>query len=299
MDRRTLLKATCAACGSAFLGCPSREARAAGEAHAAGADVELMGVLVDLYRCTGCLKCEEACAESNGLPVPDITDKTVFDQPRTTGESQWTVVNRFETANGPVYVKSQCMHCNQPACAAACLVSALHKKDTGPVPWDGSKCMGCRYCMVSCPFEVPKFEYHSAVPKIQKCTFCHERLERGQVPACVEGCPVEALTFGRRRDLIEIARTRIYANPERYERGIYGEHTVGGTSWMYIGPVPFEQLGFRMDLGDSPYPELTQDFLYAVPFVLALWPALLYGMSRVTKAREEEIGAGATTEDEG
>jgi Fe-S-cluster-containing dehydrogenase component len=204
----------------------------------------------------------------------------------------WTVVNRYETAVGEVFVKSQCMHCNQPGCAAACLVSAMEKTKKGPVTWNEDKCMGCRFCMVSCPFDIPKFEYDSPVPKIQKCVMCHERLAEGKVPACVEGCPVEALTFGKRRDLMELARMRIYAQPDRYVRHIYGEREVGGTSWLYVSPVPFEELGFRTNLGIQAVPELSQDFLYSVPVVLALWPAFLFAASRATAGRSEGRSEG-------
>jgi len=250
-------------------------------------------VLVDTVRCNGCRKCEEACAETHALPVPDIKDKSVFAQPRRTSPSQWTVVNRFETEKGEFFVKRQCMHCNQPGCASACLVQAMHKTRRGPVIWRGDKCMGCRYCMISCPFDVPKFEYHSANPKIQKCVFCAERLQQGQIPACVEGCPVEALAFGTRRELVEIARSRIYGNPEKYVHDIYGECEVGGTSWLYLSAVPFKQIGFRTDLGTTPIPEHTQDFLYSVPIILLLWPAFLYGASRTRRAERETLGEEA------
>ncbi len=279
MDRRRFLRLSGEICGSALLSIP-------GAASATTkSEVELLGVLVDIKRCTGCRKCEEACAEANGLPAPDINDKSVFAAIRPTSPDQFTTVNRYPADNekGELFVKRQCMHCNQPACASACLVQALEKKETGPVPWDGSRCMGCRYCMVSCPFDIPKFEYDSAVPEIRKCTLCFERLEDGKPPACVEGCPVEALTFGTRRNLLEVARTRIYDHPDDYVHDIYGEHVVGGTSWMYVSPVPFDQLGFRTDLDSRPVPELTQDFLYTVPFVLLVWPALLYGMTRVDR----------------
>jgi len=280
--RREFLKTAGVLCGSALL--PA----SASATPSPSSDVEFDAVLVDILKCTGCRKCEEACADANHLPRPDINDKSVFEQRRTTGTDSWTVVNRFPSRNGYLYVKSQCMHCNQPACASACLVSAMKKTPEGPVIWRGSKCMGCRFCMVSCPFDVPKFEYDSPVPKIQKCIFCRERLQKGQLPACVEGCPVEALVFGKRRDLIELARARIYQNPGSYVPQIYGEHEVGGTSWLYISPVPFEELGFRTQLGNTPFPEYSKDFLYAVPVILTLWPAFLLGVNRARSAASHE-----------
>jgi formate dehydrogenase iron-sulfur subunit len=245
--------------------------------------VDRVGVLVDTTRCVGCRTCEYMCAEANGLPEPDLMDDTVFDAEREGSESQRTVVNRYETDAGEIYVKRQCMHCIEPACASACLTKAMAKTEMGPVIWRGNKCMGCRFCMVSCPFDAPKFEYHSANPKIQKCTLCWERLEKGELPACVENCPAGALTFGKRDELIEEARRRINDNPDAYIHEIFGEDEVGGTSWLYLSAAPFDQIGFRTDLGDTAYPKYTQEFLYGVPIVLTLLPPFLLALSSATK----------------
>jgi ferredoxin len=161
------------------------------------------------------------------------------------------------------------------------------KTEEGPVIWREDKCMGCRFCMLSCPFDVPKFEYESAIPKIQKCNLCWDRLEKGKKPACVEACPVEALKFGTRRELIEMARAQIAKNPDTYMQQIYGEDDAGGTGFLYLASVPFEQLGFRTDLGTVPYPEYSKDYLYAVPVVLTLWPAFLLALSNATKKEND------------
>jgi Fe-S-cluster-containing dehydrogenase component len=248
---------------------------------------EPFGILIDTTRCAGCRNCELVCSETNSLPTPDIDDESVFEHERKTSESQWTVVNRYETEAGEIFAKKQCMHCVQPACASACLTNAMHKTEEGPVIWRESKCMGCRFCMVSCPFDVPKFEYDSANPKIQKCRLCFERVKEGQLPACVENCPGEALQFGKRSELIAEARRRIQESPDDYYPAIYGEHEVGGTSALYLAAVPFEQLGFRTDLGTGSYPRLTEDFLYGVPIVLTVLPALLLGVSEATKRTAE------------
>ena len=246
-------------------------------------DKEFVGVLVDTTRCIGCRSCEVACAKAHDLPVPDVENDGALAAPRTTSETQWTVVNRYETTKGEVFVKKQCMHCWQPGCTAACLTNAMYKTDVGPVIWRSEKCMGCRYCMISCPFDIPKFEYNSANPKIQKCNMCWERLQEGQKPACVESCPNDALMFGRKRELMEIARVRIYRHPERYVHKIYGEFEVGGTGWLYLSAAPFDQIGFRMDLGTTPYPEMTTGFLYAVPVVLFGLPAFLMGLNLLAR----------------
>lgn len=247
---------------------------------------EFVGILVDTTRCIGCRSCEFACAEAHGFPEPD-SDPSVFERERSPSTKQWSVVNRYDTQTGEVYVKKQCMHCNQPACAAACLTRAMLKTEEGPVIWREDKCMGCRFCMISCPFDIPRFEYESPVPKIQKCNLCRDRLEEGKVPACVEACPAEALTFGKRRELIQMGRAQIAKNPDNYVQQIYGENVAGGTGYLYLSGVPFEQLGFRSDLDNIPYPELSKDYLYAVPVVLTLWPVFLLALSNATKKDDE------------
>lgn len=241
---------------------------------------EFSGVLYDVTRCVGCRSCEYECATANNLPEPpgDI------EPGRKTDEKSRTVVNEYNTSKGVLYAKVQCMHCNEPACVAACLTQAMYKTEEGPVIWRGNKCMGCRYCMVSCPFDIPKFEYFSANPKIEKCTMCFEnKVQNGGIPACVEGCPNEALVFGTRRELIKEARKRINDQPDAYYDHIYGEHEAGGTSFLYLSPVPFEELGMRTNIQSSSYPELTKTFLYSVPTIFVLVPALLAGIHQATK----------------
>jgi formate dehydrogenase iron-sulfur subunit len=294
MKRRSFLKlmgvAAGTVAGSAFGG----RSTGADDAVAASAptDADSYGVLVDLTACVGCRTCEAACAEANGLPDPDWSDDFSYEAERSTTDRQWSVVNRHETSRGEVFVKSQCMHCDEPACVAACLTRAMYKTPEGPVIWRADKCMGCRFCMISCPFDVPKFEFHSPVPKIQKCRMCWEKLteegiENGARPACVENCPAEALTFGKRSELLRVARQRIVENPDTYVDHIYGEHEAGGTGFLYLSPVPFEELGFATDLERTPYPELTRDFLTSVPLVLILWPALLLGLRKAHQPDDE------------
>jgi formate dehydrogenase iron-sulfur subunit len=243
--------------------------------------VEFSGVLYDSTKCVGCQTCESSCAEANGLPAPvGIPEAGIT---RKTDEKHRTVVNAFSSSKGEVYIKKQCMHCNEPACTAACLTQAMHKTKEGAVIWRGDKCMGCRYCMVSCPFDSPKFEYHSANPKIEKCNMCYGRLTEGKIPACVENCPAEALVFGKRRDLIKEARKRINDNPDQYVDYIYGEHEAGGTGFIYLSGVPFDELGFNTSIQTKSYPELSKGFLYSVPTIFVLWPAILLGIREATK----------------
>jgi formate dehydrogenase beta subunit len=272
MDRRDFLKTSLVAGTTALSGgalCAAEKPK----------PEQFVGILVDTTRCIGCRACEIACGEVHDLYVPDVVNDGALEAPRTTSTKQWMVVNRYETEKGEVFVKKQCMHCYQAACATACPTMAMNQKMEGPVTWDGDKCIGCRYCMTSCPFDMPKFEYESWNPKIQKCTMCFERLEVGQKPACVEACPTDTLMFGTRVENLGIARHRIYSYPEKYVHQIYGEHEVGGTGYIYLSAVPFEQLGFRTDLGDTPYPEYTKEFLYAVPMILFGVPAFLLGLN--------------------
>jgi Fe-S-cluster-containing dehydrogenase component len=246
--------------------------------------IEFFGVLYDSTRCVACRTCEYECAAAHGFPEPAGEVEAI----RKTSETSNTVVNTFQTTKGEVYIKRQCMHCNEPACDAACLTQAMKKNEMGPVTWNGDKCMGCRYCMVSCPFDSPKFEYHSTNPKIQKCDMCFDRQVKGEAPVCVSNCPNEALLYGKRRDLIKEAHRRICEKPELYVDHIYGEHEVGGTGWLYLSPVQFEELGMNTNLQQSSYPALTKGFLYSVPSVDLLLPPLLLGIYTATKNNRHE-----------
>jgi formate dehydrogenase iron-sulfur subunit len=251
------------------------------------APVDPRGCLVDLTRCIGCRKCEQACQMVNHLPAPErpFDDLTVLDQKRRPDERAYTVVNRYYPGRRdardqlvPTFVKVQCMHCQDPACASACIVGALSKQDNGAVTYDAGKCIGCRYCMVACPFEIPAYEYHDPLtPRVMKCTFCYERLaEEGKPPGCAAICPVEAITFGPRSALLEMARKRITSDPGRYVDRIYGEHEAGGTSWLYLAGVPFERIGF-IPVPHRPLTRLAESIQGAL--FSYLWsPIVLFGM---------------------
>ena len=246
---------------------------------------EFYGILYDAARCKGCCGCEIDCADAHGLPYPeDVAELGVV---RKTSEIQRTVINAKQTSKGTVFVKTQCMNCNDPACGTACLTQAMYKTKEGPVIWRGDKCMGCRYCMVSCPFDMPKFEYHSTNPVIQKCTMCYELIQQGEEPNCAYNCPNGALKFGTRRELLAEARKRIVENPDTYVDHIYGEHEAGGTGWLYLSPVPFEELGLKTDLQNSSYPALTKGFISSIAPVDILLPALLLGVYEASKSKNQ------------
>ena len=257
---------------------------------------ERMGVLVDTTVCVGCRRCEYACKQAHGLPTPDLesyADRTVFEDMRRPDTNALTVVNGYGDTNDPQLqqtVKVQCMHCNHPACLSACIVGAFSKQENGAVIWDTDKCIGCRYCMVACPFQIPVFEYQKALdPKIKKCDFCFERTQQGLIPACVEICPVEALTYGPFYELQKLAHDKISDNPDRYIDHIYGESEVGGTSWIYLAGREFTELGFPK-LGKNPAPGVSEAiqhgvFAYFIPPVS--FYALLGGVMWLTKQNKD------------
>ncbi len=255
-----------------------------------------MGVLVDTTVCVGCRSCEWACKEVHGRPTPPLVayeDRSVYGKQRRPSTEAVTVVNEYRPEkrdDPPVYVKAQCMHCDHPSCVSACIVGAFSKEENGSVVWDTNKCIGCRYCLVACPFQVPSFEFGEALrPDIAKCDFCIERTREGKLPACVGICPVEALTYGPRTELIKVARERIRRNPERYAHHIYGENEAGGTSWMYMASKDFASLGLP-NVGTHAMPGTSESiqhgiFAYFIPPVLLY--AMLGGVMYITRRKKE------------
>ena len=247
------------------------------------------GCLVETDLCVGCRKCEAACNEANALPAPEhpFTDRAVCDTPRRPDAGSYTVVNRYgspgSASERPLYNKFQCMHCLDPACVSACIVGALRKDPRGPVTYEAARCIGCRYCMVACPFQVPAYEYAEPLtPRVMKCTFCLDRTKRDEIPACAKICPEEAITFGRRNELVEIAHARIH-EPSKAHRSrrplldhVYGEHEVGGTSGMYLSPVPFTEVGL-LDLPEEAPPRLTEKIQHGI-FKFGFMPLALFGL---------------------
>ncbi len=292
INRRDFLKRTAAIAGTAVLG--------SGTSISADQEAALLheryGVLVDTTVCNGCRRCEWACNEWNknpNLPIKSFDDKSVFDKIRRTHAATFTVVNRFINPKDstPIYVKKQCMHCEDPACKAACFVDAFRKTEKGAVTYNAGVCVGCRYCMVACPFDIPAYEYYEPLtPRITKCTFCFDRISKeGGVPACVRICPTETLRFGKREELIHLAHERITNNPGRYVDHIYGEHEAGGTSWLYLSSVPFDRIGFRTDISKTPIPNLSKGFLFMTKVfeIVAAWPLVFGAFHVISKIRKQ------------
>ncbi|MDR7520001.1 MAG: 4Fe-4S dicluster domain-containing protein [Armatimonadota bacterium] len=265
-----------------------------GAARPAGATPKAgVGILIDVARCIGCRSCEMACKKYHGFPEEESADL---------GPQAWTYVRavRLKTAKPHLSlgdagalqrtVKIQCRHCVEPACASACPVAALRKTPEGPVTYDPGRCLGCRYCMVACPFQVPRFEWHDRLPEIRKCNLCAERLVEGKQPVCVEACPMEALQFGPREKLLAEAARRISDDPTRYVPAIYGAEEVGGTSILYLSDVPFEELGFPVVVRE-PLPSYTWRALGKIPGVVIGLGATLTVLEAVIRRRLELNGS--------
>ena len=302
INRRTFLQGSLAGAAAATVSLGKNTEAATFEGYP-----DAMGVLVDLSRCVGCRSCEAACNKEQKLPAPEkpFNDFSVFDeihhgQKRRTDETRYTIVNRYDIPGRehPLFRKIQCNHCLEPACLTSCFVNAYTKTPEGAVIYDSSVCVGCRTCMVACPFYIPTFRYSSAFkPRIMKCVFCYDtRLTKGLPPACVEACPQEALTFGRRTDLVAAGKQRIRENPGTYVDHLYGEHEAGGTSWMYLSPAPFEQVGIDTTVPKEPILNKEKDLLSIVPMVLTIWPALFAGFhllaTRKDKMAEQKKNVG-------
>ncbi len=288
--------------------------------------------LVDVTRCIGCRACQVACKQWNDLPAQRTRCRGTgggYENPAALSANSYTRITFHEISDAKgdlqssVFVKRQCMHCNQPSCVSACPVGALEKIQdekggaTGPVVYHGDKCMGCRYCMLACPFNVPTLQWDRLAPYIRKCTFCADRQQaapakevrvdgkpvgassrarfrQGQrTPACAKACPTDAIRFGDRDELIREAWQRIdkhnaaAGNSWQYEQHVYGEEEVGGTAWLYISNEPFDKLGFRTDLGDRAYPEYTSLALKAVPPAVIGIGAALGGIYWLIERRNE------------
>jgi len=238
--------------------------------------------LFDSTRCIGCRQCEAACAERWKLPY----NETIAAQERLSSHKLTTIVTRGER-----YSRRMCMHCQQPTCASACPVGALAKTPAGPVVYDATKCIGCRYCMLACPFQVPTYEWDNRLPRVAKCDMCYERQLAGKPTACVEACPTQATVCGQREALLTEALNRIARNPGQYYERIYGRREVGGTAVLYLSAVSFEQLGLPTQLTQEALPGLTWRALSAVPSVISVGSVLLAGVYWITHRREEVAAA--------
>ena len=208
-------------------------------------------ILVDLRKCMGCRGCQVACKQWNELPAVSTEQGGTYENPPDLSPDTWTVVKFREIGeNGTfkwVFSKWQCMHCLQPACVTVCPTEALYKTEEGPVLYDENRCIGCQYCRTACPFSIPRFDWEKE-RVVRKCVMCADRIENGLEPACVKTCPPGALSFGEREAAIAKAN-----EAEAEGAYVYGRDEVGGTSWIYISDIPFDELKFPA-VGTESYP---------------------------------------------
>lgn len=239
-----------------------------------------VGILVDVTKCRGCERCVEACVRANGLdPAAADSDRAIsFDG--LSANRLCTVRAIGEGRNARI----ACMHCEEPSCVAACLVGGLSKEPSGAVVYDGDKCIGCRYCMLACPYHIPRYEWGRTVPYMRKCNLCFERLAKGETPACVDACPYQALVFGRREDLLARARCLQKENPGGYLPTVWGESALGGTSVLYISDVDLCGVGWPPERSGA-IPSITDPLIEKTP-LLGLTVGLgLWGVSAIIQRR--------------
>jgi formate dehydrogenase iron-sulfur subunit len=247
-------------------------------------------ILVDVTRCTGCERCAAACAEANqrDLVAAEADRATTRDG---LSANRWCTVMEAEKGR---FARKSCMHCLEPSCVSACLVGSLQKTPDGPVVYDPDKCIGCRYCMLACPFHVPRYEWSRVAPLMRKCDLCAERLRRAERPACVEACPHDALSFGAREELLERAHEIIRDHPGRYLPHVWGETELGGTSVLYVSDVDLATLGWPG--GDAAaIPDITEPVIEKTPLLGGTVLAGVWGLSAIIQRRQRLMAAGASS----
>jgi formate dehydrogenase iron-sulfur subunit len=232
----------------------------------------MKAILVDNNRCIGCRACMVACKSWNDRKTGSTKffSGAGYQNPVNLNENTWTLITYNELSVGNrfswVFGNLRCMHCDVPACASCCPAKALEKLPEGPVVYDKNRCLGCRYCLLACPFLVPKFEWSDGLtPQITKCTMCADRVTNGGMPACVKACPTQALMFGDRDEMIAEAEKRIRQHPSSYVHHVYGKDEVGGTCVLHLSQVPFEQVGYKTDLPKRALLDYTEPAMHAVP----------------------------------
>jgi Fe-S-cluster-containing dehydrogenase component len=284
ITRRTALKVALAAAAASV-------AKPAAASVPRPVPADAVGLLYDTTKCIGCKACMVACREANGLEPDTSWSGGLYQAPLDLNAKTKTVIKLYDDGVKSSFMKAQCMHCVDPACASACMLGAYKKREHGIVTYDVNYCIGCRYCEVACPYGVPKFEWSKATPRMVKCELCNHRLAQGKEPACSEVCPRKAVIFGKREDLLREARSRLAQNPGTYIQKIYGEKDGGGTQCLYISHVPFEHIGLPT-LTEESTPTLQRTIQHSIYRGFAA-PVALYGVLGFVMLRNRKSGGGA------
>jgi Fe-S-cluster-containing dehydrogenase component len=320
INRRNFLKAAAAGGAAAAVLEAPKPAQARGNNPM---PPQALGLLYDSTLCIGCKACVNACKQSNGMPAEFSTTDKLWDTPLDLSGKTLNVIKAYKDgsgttkdaeANGYAFIKNSCLHCVDPSCVSACPVSAMLKDPvTGIVTYNKDSCIGCRYCVAACPFGVPRFQYDTATPQINKCQLCKHRLPEGKWAACAEVCPTGATLYGSVAKLTEEAKRRLALAPGEltaYPRGnieapfpshekpapkyinrLYGEREVGGTQMRLLAGVSFAKLGYP-DLPDQSYAsksESIQSTLYGGMILpLAALGGLMWATKRATKNADHE-----------
>ncbi len=248
-------------------------ATASGASEGLRVNNEEIGMLYDATKCVGCKACMATCKRVNGDYGSLSYEKATFDSdglwdaPTDLSGNTRTLIKLFKESDSEwSYVKYSCMHCQKPSCVSVCPVSAMTKdKVSGIVDYNKNTCIGCRYCQVACAFNIPKFQWDKSIPQIVKCDLCkNTNLREKGISACAEVCPVGAIKFGKRKDLLDEAKTRLRDNPDKYIPHVYGEHEAGGTNHLYLASMPFIKLGLPEIKPEAPaeFSEKIQHTIY-------------------------------------
>ncbi|HWI62156.1 MAG TPA: 4Fe-4S dicluster domain-containing protein [Symbiobacteriaceae bacterium] len=259
------------------------------------------GMLIDLTKCMGCRGCQVACKQWNNLHAVDTQFNPTFTNPPVRTAYTWTNVEFLTTeVNGrtvSTFTKTQCLHCEHPACESVCIAAAIKKTEAGPVTVDYDKCIGCRYCQVACPFGVPKYQFDKVFPKMQKCTMCADRISAGMKPACASTCPNGAIMFGERDALMKTAKDRIVKGNGKYIDHVYGEHEVGGTAVLYISGVPLNLTKLKEGVAEEAVPNFTWKAMKQLPALLGIVGVSSLGLLAYSN-RRNAVEAAQRKEDE-
>ncbi|MDH3359893.1 MAG: hydrogenase 2 operon protein HybA [Desulfobulbaceae bacterium] len=265
-----------------------------------------VGILYDATLCVGCQACMVACKQANEMAVEPGPDEKIWDAPKDLSARTLNIIKRYQNGTGAVkdrakdgysFVKRHCMHCLEPACVSACPVSALTKDPVnGIVGYNEKACIGCRYCQVACPYNIPKFQWESTTPKIVKCQLCSHLVAKGGISACCKVCPTGASLFGPVEDLLVEAKRRLHMKAGQsydfpvaslasgqsqshlaghYLEHIYGEDEAGGTQVMLLSGVPFGSLGLP-ELPEKSFVEVADGIQYAI-YKGMVYPLVLLG----------------------